>query len=221
MLQAFAKLHAFVTDHVGQNEGCTSALALEGVNEDLSAAVKGLINESICDPEVLLRVLLWLIVQLQVEVLEVAIALRVRFASHVQDMRDASIYQIASLVCTLHWAHENALGYLNQANISEVNFASAEVHVREATAGYILLVVRVGLAVIILSSSVLLLVKRRTTVPGVPLNLLLKLGNGDSHWLLHLTVVDLLLTAVLLVDLVGLFLLATSVLVHATVLVHF
>ena len=216
MLQAFTKLHALVTDQVGKDEGCAPALALIGVDQDLAAAVEGLINESIRDPEVLLGVLLRLVVQLQVEVLEVAIALRVRLACNVQDVSDAGIYQLLSLVRALHRPHVDTLVDFDQADVAEVNFAGAEVHMGEAAASNIFLIAGVGLAVILLPSAELLLVKRGTAEPGVPLRLPLELGYGDSHWLLHLTVFDLLLTGILVV----LFLLATFVLMHAAVLVH-
>ena len=116
------------------------------------------------------------IVQLQVEVLEVAIALRVRLTSHVQNVSDSGLDQLASLECTLKGSHVNALVDLEQGDVPDgllaVNIASTEVNVREAAADYLLLLASVRLTVILLSGSGLLLVDGRAAEPRVPLDLL-------------------------------------------------
>ena len=187
LLQAVAQLQAFVTDHVSQNEGCASAFALVRVDKDLATAVQSLINEPVCDSEVLLGVLLRLIVQLQVKVLEVTITLRVRLAGHIQNVSDASFNQITRLERTLERSHVDPLVHLDQADISEVNIASAEVHVREAAACNLLQFTPVVATVIFMAGARLLLVNGRPTEPRVPLDLLLlELGDGDGHGLLLL-----------------------------------
>lgn len=75
------------------------------MDQDLASAVQRLVDESICDAEVLLGIFLRLIVQLQVEIFEVAVALRVRLAGDVQNMRDAGLDQLARLEGALEGAH--------------------------------------------------------------------------------------------------------------------
>ena len=219
-MQAVAQLQTFVTDHVGQNEGRAPAFALVRVDKDLATAVQSLINEPVCDSEVLLGVLLRLIVQLQVEVLEEFIALRVRLAGHVQNVSDASFNQIARLERTLERSHVDPLVHLDQADIPEVNIASAEVHMREAAARHLLQLTRVLLTVIFMAGARLLLVNGRPAEPRVPLDLLLlELGNRHGHGLLLLALhalVELLGSDLLLAAIVSLLLLACLflVLVH-------
>ena len=220
LLQAVAQLQAFVADHVGQNESCASALALVRVDQNLATAVERLINEPVCDPEVLLGVLLGLVVQLQVEVLEEFITLRVRLAGNIQNVGHTSFNQITRLERTLERSHVDPLVHLDQADIPEVNIAGAEVHVREATAGHLLQLTCVLLTVIFMASARLLLVDGRPTEPRVPLDLLLlELGDRDGHRLLLLALhalVELLGSDLLLASLVSLLLLAYFflVLVH-------
>ena len=174
-LQAITQLDSLVTDEVGQNEGRTSTLTLDRVDQNLATAAEGLIDESVCDPEVLFCVLLRLIVQLQVEVLEEAVTLRVRLASHVQNVSDASLDQLTSLERTLERSHVNALVNLEQADVPDrllaVNIASAEVNVREATADDLLFLASVRLTVIIVTVAGLLLVDGSAAEPRVPLDL--------------------------------------------------
>lgn len=75
------------------------------MDQDLAATVQRLIDESICDTEVLLSIFLRLVVQLQVEVFEVLVALRVRLAGNVKDVRDAGLNQLARLESTLERSH--------------------------------------------------------------------------------------------------------------------
>ena len=75
------------------------------MDQDLAATVQRLINESICDTEVLLSIFLRLVVQLQVEVFEVLVALRVRLAGNVKDVRDAGLNQLARLESALERSH--------------------------------------------------------------------------------------------------------------------
>lgn len=104
-LESVAELDSFIGDEVCQNEGGASALALDRVDQDLASAVQRLVDESICDAEVLLGIFLRLVVQLQVEIFEVAVALRVRLAGDVQNMRDAGLDQLARLEGALEGAH--------------------------------------------------------------------------------------------------------------------
>jgi len=75
------------------------------VDQDLAATVQRLIDESICDTEVLFSIFLRLVVQLQVEVFEVLVALRVRLAGNVKDVRDAGLNQLARLESALERSH--------------------------------------------------------------------------------------------------------------------
>ena len=75
------------------------------MDQDLAATVQRLIDESICDTEVLLSIFLRLVVQLQVEVFEVLVALRVRLAGNVEDVRDAGLNQLARLESALERSH--------------------------------------------------------------------------------------------------------------------
>ena len=61
MLDAVAELDVLVTDEVSKDEGGTPTLTHDGLNEDLAASIKSIIDESIGDAEVLLGVLPWLI----------------------------------------------------------------------------------------------------------------------------------------------------------------
>jgi len=123
------------------------------VDQDLATAIESLINESICDPEVLLRILLRLIVQLQVEVLEVAITLRIRFASDIQNVRHACLDQLTRLEGTLEGPHVDALVHLEQTDVSNclltINIASAEVYMRESATDDLLFLPSVRLTVIV------------------------------------------------------------------------
>ena len=61
-LKAVTKLDALVADEVGEDEGGTSTLTLDGVDKDLAAAIQCLVDESIRYAEEFLGVLLGLIV---------------------------------------------------------------------------------------------------------------------------------------------------------------
>ena len=78
------------------------------MDQDLAATVERLVDESISDAEVLLRIFLRLIVQLQIEIFEVAVTLRVRLAGDVEDVRDAGLNQLARLEGALEGAHVHA-----------------------------------------------------------------------------------------------------------------
>ena len=78
------------------------------MDQDLAATIKRLVDESISDAEVLLRIFLRLIVQLQIEIFEVAVTLRVRLAGDVEDVRDAGLNQLARLEGALEGAHVHA-----------------------------------------------------------------------------------------------------------------
>ena len=78
------------------------------MDQDLAATIKRLVDESISDAEVLLRIFLRLIVQLQIEIFEVAVTLRVRLAGDVEDVCDAGLNQLARLEGALEGAHVHA-----------------------------------------------------------------------------------------------------------------
>lgn len=78
------------------------------MDQDLAATIKRLVDESISDAEVLLRIFLRLVVQLQIEIFEVAVTLRVRFAGYVEDVCDAGLNQLARLEGALEGAHVHA-----------------------------------------------------------------------------------------------------------------
>ena len=203
-MQALAQLHALVADKVRQNEGGASALTLDRVDEDLAAAVEGLVDETICDAEVLFGVFLRFVVQLQVEVLEVAVALGVRLAGDVEDVGHAGLDQLTSLEGTLEGTHVDAPVHLEETDVPDrlltVDIASTEVDMGESTTSHLLLISRVRLAVIILAHAGFLLVDGSTTEPGIALHLL-ELGDADSARLLALTLDARLLTLILIVHL--------------------
>ena len=111
-LQAVAQLDTFLADHVGQDEGSAARLALDGLDKDLATALKALVDETVGDAEVLLGVLLRLVIDLQIQVFEVAIALRISLASYVQDMGNAGFDEVTRFECCLERAHEDTLEHL-------------------------------------------------------------------------------------------------------------
>ena len=186
------------------------------MDQNFSTAVECLVYEAICDAEVLLGVLLWLIVQLQVEVLEVAIALRIRLASYIEDVSHTCLNQLTCLEGTLEWTHVDALIHLKETDVSDcllaVDIAGTEVDVREAPASHLLLISCVRLTVIILAKTGFLFVDRCTTEPRIALNLL-ELRDTDSPRLLAVTLHARLIVLVLVVP----FLLhIVLVLIHAS-----
>ena len=132
------------------------------MDQDLAPTIESLVDESIGDAEVLLNILLRLIVDLQVQVLEVAVALSVRLAGDIQDVSDAGFNQLTCLEGALEGAHVDASVHLEQADVADglltVDIACAEVDVREASASDLLLSTAVVLTVIVLASTSLLLV---------------------------------------------------------------
>ena len=63
-LQAVAKLHTLVAYQIGKDEGCTAALTLNRVDEDLATAAESLIDVPISDTEVLFGIFLRFIIYL-------------------------------------------------------------------------------------------------------------------------------------------------------------
>jgi len=149
------------------------------VDKYLASAVKGLVDESIGDTEVLLNVLLRFVVDLKVEVLEVSIALSVGLAGYVEDVGDSGLDKVARLKGGLERPHHDTLVYLEQADVSDslltVDVAGAEVDVGEPAADDLLLLSSVSLTVIVLVGAVLLLVKWSTAKSWI-----LELGDGNS-----------------------------------------
>lgn len=78
------------------------------MDQDLAATVERLVDESISDAEVLLRIFLRFVVQLQIEIFKVAVTLRVRLAGDVEDVCDAGLNQLARLEGALEGAHVHA-----------------------------------------------------------------------------------------------------------------
>lgn len=151
------------------------------MDQDLAAPVQGLVDEPVRDAEVLLNVLLWFVVDLQVEVLEVPLALCVGLACHVQDVRHAALDQLARLKRRLERSNVDARVDLEETDVSDgllaVDITSTEVAVREATADSLLFITRVRLTVILFLGSDLLLVDRWPTNLA---SLALQLRHRDS-----------------------------------------
>ena len=107
------------------------------MDKDLAATIERLIDEAIRDAEVFLGILLRLVIDVQVQVLEVTVSLGVGLTGDIQDVRDSSLDELASLECALEGSHEDTSVDFEQDNVSQGlfggNIASAEVHVREAT----------------------------------------------------------------------------------------
>ena len=110
------------------------------MHQNLASTVQCFFNESICETEVLLCVFLRLIVDLQVQVLEVALALRVGLAAHVEDVCASDIDELTGLESPLEWTHVDASIDLEQDNVSDslgtIHVVWTEIDVREATADH-------------------------------------------------------------------------------------
>ena len=116
--------------------------------EDLAATIQCIVNEPIRDSEVLFRVLTRLIIEMDVKVLKVVFALGVRLASHIQNVCDACVDELARLEGTLERAHVNTVEDFYEADIINVVVAAAEVEMRETGADDLLLFPSVVLTVI-------------------------------------------------------------------------
>lgn len=189
------------------------------MDQDLSTTVQSLIDKSISDPEVFLCIFLRLVVQLQVEVFEVAVALSVRLACHIQNVSDSSLDQLTSLEGRLEWSHVNALVDFKETDVPNgflaVDITSAEVDVGEPAADDLLLLTSVRLTVILLASTGLLLVNRCTSEAGISV-VLLQLGDRNGAWVLGSNII-ILLSLLLLASL--LIFLETTFIIDATVFI--
>lgn len=175
-LQAVAQLDPLVVDQVRQDEGRAPALTLDRVNKDATAAVQALVDKPVRDPEVLLGILLWLIVDLQVEVFEVSISLGVSLARHIQNVCHSCFDQFARFESALEGPHIDAIVDLKQTDVSDcflaVHIARAKVNVRETATSDTFFVAFVGHSAVLLASPSLLLIDGRSTESGIPLHCL-------------------------------------------------
>jgi CRP-like cAMP-binding protein len=83
--QAVLQLHLLLANEVSEDEGGRSALALHTVHQHL-AFLSSLVQEPVRDAEVLLRVLVVGVIDLDVQVLEILSPLHVLTTGHVQDV---------------------------------------------------------------------------------------------------------------------------------------
>lgn len=200
------------------------------MDQDLAATVQRLVNEAIRDAEVLLDIFLWLVVDVQVKVLEVALTLSVGLACHIEDVGDAGLDQVACFKSGLERSNEDALVDLEETDVADrflaVDVARTEVAVREAATDSLLLLTRILLTVIFLGSAELLFVEGW---PTDPLLLLLQLRDRDGVLLRDASVLLLALAfdvpgLLLLNDCVGICLLVLTAIIgitcHLLVFVH-
>ena len=117
-LKTVLQFDTLIANQVGQNESSTSALAFNWVDKDLAATIKSLIDEAIRDAEVFLGILLRLVIDVQVQVLEVTVSLGVGLTGDIQDVRDSSLDELASLECALEGSHEDTSVDFKQDDVS-------------------------------------------------------------------------------------------------------
>ena len=175
-MESFAKLDALNVDEVSEDECRAAALALDRVDEDLATTVERFIDKSVRYAEVLLGILLRLVVQLQIEIFEVAIALGVCLACHVQNVSDTGFDELASLERTLERSNEDSVVHFKETDVADsllaVHVTGTEVDMREATAYDLLFLAAVCLTVTFTSGSSFLLVDGCTAISGVSIVLL-------------------------------------------------
>lgn len=146
------------------------------MDQNAPTALKSLVDKPVRDSEEFFRVFLRFIVDVQVEVLEVAVSLRVGLASHVEDVRDAGFNQLACFERTLERAHVDTRVDLKEANIADrllaFDVASAEIDVGESATNDLLLFTVVCVPVTFKSCPRLLLVHGSDAEPRVCIELL-------------------------------------------------
>ena len=132
------------------------------MHQNLATATQSLVDKAIGYAEVLFHVLLWLVVNVQVQVLEVVVSLGVGLASDIQNVRDTLLDQLTRFKSTLEGSHEDSSVNLEKADITNgllaVDIAGAEVDVREAATSDLTLLISIALTVIFLSAARLLLI---------------------------------------------------------------
>lgn len=144
------------------------------MHQDASTTVQALVDESVRDSEVLLGVLLGLVIDLQVEILEVFVALSVSLARHIQNVSHSGFNQFARFESALERPHVYSRVDLEKTDVSNgllaVNVAGAKVDVREATASDLLIVACILHPVVVLFGPGLLLVNGSSTESGIPIH---------------------------------------------------
>jgi len=107
------------------------------VDKDLPA-LHPFLNETVGNSEMLFRILVVLIVDLDVQVLKILPPLHVLAACDIQDVSDPSLYQLFSFEPCLERTHEYAVVDLEQVDVSKRNgaldIAGAHVEVGETAA---------------------------------------------------------------------------------------
>lgn len=146
------------------------------MDQYFATTAQALIDEAIRDAEVLLCIFLRLVVDLQVEVFEISVALSVGLARYVKNMRDANLKQLTCLEGGLERSHVNAREHLEQADVSDsflaIHIASAVVNMRESAANDLLFLASVSTASLLEPAARLLVVERKASEARVALDLL-------------------------------------------------
>jgi len=128
--------------HVCENKSSASAFAMNWLYKHLASLWKAFLNETVCDSKMLLWVLLDIVLDLDVQVFKVFLALCVGFASDIQDVRHALIDQLLCFKSSLKWAHVDAVLNLNQLyflySLLALDFARAQRHVGKPQARHVL-----------------------------------------------------------------------------------
>ena len=116
------------------------------MDKDLATAVECFIDESVGDAEVLPCVLLGFVVEFKVQILEVLCSLGVGLARDVENVSHTFVDEVSSLVGCLVRSHDDAFVDLDESYVSEVDLASADVHVWETAADNVFLLALVAIS---------------------------------------------------------------------------
>jgi hypothetical protein len=116
--EAVSKLNPVFVYHVCKDECWGSTSSLHRLDQQLSTAVKGFLNETVSRSEVLFGVFCLFILYLKVVVLKVFVSRSVGLASNIEDVGDAQVDQLLCFECRLEGPHEESGVNLEEINLS-------------------------------------------------------------------------------------------------------